>query len=46
MKLIIHDSDICYFSFFNNGNIFFLLNIYSDSNQSVLKYLKDTKANI
>jgi len=38
--------DICYFSFFNNGSIFFMINIYSDNNYSALKYLKDTKANI
>ena len=38
--------DICCFYFFNNSNIFFLLNIYSDSNQSALKYLKNTGANI
>ena len=33
-------------SFFNNGNIFWLVNMYSDSSHSVLKYLKDTEVNI
>jgi len=32
--------------FFNNGNIFFLLSVYSDAYQSALKYLKDTDTNI
>ena len=32
--------------FFNNSIIFFLMNVYSDSSQSALKYLKDTEANI
>ena len=32
--------------FFNNGNIFFLLSVYSNAYQSTLKYLKDTEANI
>ena len=45
-KDIFNHRDICCFSFFNNSKIFFLLNIYLDSNQSTLKYLKDTEANI
>ena len=45
-KDIFNHRNICCFSFFNNSKIFFLLNIYLDSNQSTLKYLKDTKANI
>jgi len=32
--------------FFNNDNIFWLMNIYSDSSHSALKYLKDTKVNV
>ena len=33
--------------FFSNKNdIFFLINVYSDSSQLALKYFKDTKANI
>ena len=45
-KNIFDHRDICCFSFFNKNNILFLLNIYSDSNQSALKYLKNTEANI
>ena len=33
-------------SFFNQRSIFFLINIYSDSSQSAMKYLKDTEVNI
>ena len=33
-------------SFFNNNNIFWLMNIYSDSSHSALKYIRDTKINI
>ena len=39
-------SNISNVSFFNNGSIYYLINIYSDSSQTTLKYLKDTKANI
>ena len=45
-KDIYNHRNISLISFFNNNDIFFLINIYSDSSQSVLKYLKDTKANI
>jgi len=45
-KDIFNHRNVCCFSFFNNGDIFFLINIYSDSNQSALKYLKNTEANI
>ena len=45
-KDIFNHRDICCFSFFNNGDIFFIINIYSDNNQSALKYLKDTEAKI
>ena len=37
---------ICCLSFFNNGNTFFMINIYSNDSQLALKYLKSTKANI
>jgi len=37
---------ITYISFFNQGSIFFLINVYSDLSQSALKYLKDTEVNI
>jgi len=45
-KYIFNHRNISCFSFFNKGKVFFVLNIYSDSNQSALKYFKDTKANI
>ena len=38
--------NISCFSFFNKREVFFVLNIYSNSNQSTLKYLKDSEANI
>ena len=40
-----HRNVSCIF-FFNQGSIFFLINIYSDSSQLALKYLKDTETNI
>jgi len=45
-KDIFNYRDICCFSFFNNNDIFFIINIYSDDNQYALKYLKDTEAKI
>ena len=45
-KNIYNHRDISLISFFNNNNIFFLINMYSDSSQAALKYLKDIKANI
>jgi len=45
-KDIFNYRDICCFFFFNNGNTFFTINIYSDNYQSALKYLKDTETNI
>jgi len=42
---IFNHRDIFLILFFNNNNIFFLMNVYSDSSQSALKYLKDTEAN-
>ena len=41
-----HYRDISLIFFFINNNIFFLINIYSDSMQSALKYLKDTEVDI
>ena len=38
--------DIACISFFNYGLIYYLINVYSDSSQSALKYLKDTEVNI
>ena len=45
-KDVINHRDILLTSFFNNGDIFWLMNIYSDSSHSVIKYLKDTEFNI
>jgi len=45
-KDIFDHKGISCFSLFNNGNIFFMINIYSDDDQAALKYLKDTKANL
>ena len=45
-KDIINYRDILLVSFFNNNNIFWLMNIYSDSSHSTLKYFKNAKANI
>ena len=45
-KDLLNHRDILLVSFFNNNNIFFLMNIYSNSSQSALKYLKNTKVNI
>ena len=43
---ILQHKDISCISFFNHRSIYFLINIYSDSSQVALKYLKDTKVNI
>jgi len=40
---IINFQVILLVSFFNNNDIFWLMNIYSDSSHSALKYLKDTE---
>jgi len=45
-KDIFNHKNINCFSFFNNGNIFFMLNVYLNNYQSALKYLKNTKANL
>jgi len=45
-KDIISHRDILLVLFFNNNDIFWLMNVYSDSSHSALKYLKDTEANI
>ena len=45
-KDIINHRDILLISFFNNNDIFWLMNIYSDSLYSALKYLKNTEVNI
>jgi len=45
-KDIINHKDILLVSFFNDNNIFWIMNVYSDSSHSALKYLKDTLVNI
>ena len=45
-KDIINHKDINLISFFNDNTYFFILNIYSDSSHTALKYLKDTEVNI
>ena len=44
-KDIINYKNILLSSFFNNGEVYWLMNIYSDSSHSIIKYLKDTKFN-
>jgi len=43
---IINHRDFLLISFFNNNNIFWLLNVYSDSSHTALKYLKNIEVNI
>ena len=45
-KDIINHRDILLISFLNNSNIFWIMNVYSDSSHSVIKYFKDTEVNI
>ena len=45
-KDIFNHRDVSLILFFNNNICFYILNIYSDSSHSALKYLKDTEANI
>ena len=45
-KNIFNHRDIFCVLFFNHGLVYFLINLYSDSTQSVLKYLKNTEVNI
>ena len=45
-KDIINHRDIDLISFFNNNVCFYILNVYSDSSHTALKYLKDTEVNI
>ena len=44
-KDIINHKDINLISFFNDNICFFILNVYSDSSHTALKYLKDTEIN-
>ena len=43
---IINHRDITLISFINNHVCYYIMNVYSDSSHSALKYLKDTEANI
>jgi len=45
-KNVINHRDILLASFFNDNNIFWIMNVYSDSSHSILKYLMDTEVNI
>ena len=45
-KDIINHRDISLISFFNNNVCFYIMNIYSDSLHTALKYLKNTEVNI
>ena len=45
-KDIFNHRDINCISFFNNGNILFMINIYSNNHQLALNYLKNTEANL
>ena len=45
-KDIINHRDINLIFFFNNNVCYYILNIYSDSSHTALKYLKDTEVNI
>jgi len=45
-KDIINHKDIILISFINNHVCYYIMNVYSDSSHSALKYLKDTEVNI
>jgi len=45
-KDIINHRDIILISFFNNNICYYIMNVYSDSSHTALKYLKDTEVNI
>jgi len=45
-KNVINHRDILLASFFNDNNIFWIMNVYSDSSHSILKYLMDIEVNI
>ena len=45
-KDIINHRNISLISFFNNNVCYYIMNIYSNSSHTALKYLKDTEANI
>ena len=43
---ILNHRDILCILFFNQGSIFFLINVYSNLSQLALKYFKNTEVNI
>ena len=45
-KDIINHKDILLACFFNNNNVFWIMNVYSNSSHSTLKYFKNTEMNI
>ena len=45
-KDIINYRDIIFISFFNNNVCYYIMNVYSDSSHTALKYLKNTEVNI
>ena len=45
-KDVINHRDILLASFFNDNNIFWIMNVYSNLSHSALKYLMDTEVNI
>ena len=45
-KNIINHKDILLTLFFINSELFWIMNVYSDSSYSVIKYFKDTEINI
>jgi len=45
-KDVINYRDILLLSFLNNGNSFWIMNVYSDSSHSTIKYLKNIELNI
>ena len=45
-KDIFNHRNILLVSFFNNNDLFWIMNVYSNSSHSTLKYLKDIEANI
>ena len=45
-KDVINYRDIFLAFFFNNNSIFWIMNVYSDSSHTTLKYLKDAEVNI
>ena len=45
-KNVINYRDILLAFFFNNNSIFWVINVYSDSSHTILKYLKNAEINI